>query len=84
MTKEQLREAYDIVLADLMSNCGGLPIGKYDAVNGSAHYMYGIWLIMETIADKAEKREILNAIFANNMDLSEEKARAYLENKDDN
>lgn len=74
MDKRDLREAYEIVLADLMSNCGGLPVGRYDAKNGNKHFMYGIFTIMEIIATKAEKEEILNEIFSKNMEESEIKA----------
>lgn len=73
MDKRDLREAYEIVLADLMSNCGGLPVGRYDAKNGDKIFMYGIWYIMETIAIKAEKQEVLNEIFLKNIDESEKR-----------
>ena len=44
--------AYKIVLED-MKKCD-LLCGKYDAKNGNEHFMYGVSLVMEWIATRAE------------------------------
>lgn len=80
MDKRDLREAYEIVLADLMSNYGGLPVGIYDAKkkdsNRRESFMYGIELIMEIIACNADKQELFLDMFFENMVKSEEKAKS--------
>lgn len=47
--------AYKIVLED-MKKCD-LLCGKYDAKNGNEHFMYGVALVMEWIATRAEDEE---------------------------
>ena len=36
------KEAYRIVLNDILNNGCGMFVGKYNAKNGSAEFMYGI------------------------------------------
>lgn len=43
-------EAYKVVLEDLLNKNIGLLQGKYDAVNGNKHFMYGINVVMSAIA----------------------------------
>ena len=74
MDKRDLREAYDIVFADLISNHGDVFVGKYDAINGNEDFMYGVCFVMEAIALNAEKQEILTDMFLINMIESEKKA----------
>lgn len=71
MNEKELREAYEIVFADLISNCGGLPVGRYDAKNGNEVFMYGIGTIMELIASKIKKEDFFNEMFYQNMEESE-------------
>lgn len=58
---------YKIVLEDLRQ----VPLfaGKYDAKNGSEHFMFGILTVMEYIADKAGNKEYTD-MFIDNMNKS--------------
>lgn len=49
-------EAYRIVYEDLTRE-DGLFTGRYDAVNGTSTYMYGIASVMEKIAYEAGRYE---------------------------
>ena len=43
-------KAYAIVLNDILEKGCSPMIGKYDAVNGDKHFMYGVAIVMEYIA----------------------------------
>ena len=47
MTKQ---DAYRIVYNDILNRDIGLFVGRFDAVNGSREFMYGISTLMEFIA----------------------------------
>ena len=78
MKKEYLKEAYEIVFADLISNYGGLLVGKHDARSKtSSSFINGIWTVMEIVAYNAggeEKQDFLNNIFIENIEKSIERA----------
>lgn len=61
---------YRYVLNDLKSY-GGLLVGKYDARNGNEHYMFGVSLVMEVIANLAGDDDF-GEEFLHNMTLSEQ------------
>ena len=50
MKESAKKEAYKIVLEDLLDKNIGLLQGKYDAINGNKHFMYGINVVMSAIA----------------------------------
>lgn len=66
------RLIYKYVLNDLKSY-GGLLVGKYDARNGNEHYMFGVSLVMEIIANLAGDDDF-GEEFLHNMSLSEEES----------
>lgn len=68
------KEAYKIVLKDLCK-CG-LFRGRYDALNGDEHYMYGVSSVMESIAYHVsdEVGDDFSDKFIKNMLRSEERA----------
>ena len=43
-------KAYAIVLNDILEKGCGPMVGKYDAVHGDKHFMYGVASVMEYIA----------------------------------
>ena len=69
------REAYRIVLNDILNNGCEMFIGKYDAKNGSAQFMYGILTVMEHIAYSIcdEQGDDFSNLFTKNMVDSEKK-----------
>lgn len=68
------KEAYKIVLKDMLKNGTGLFKGKFDAKNGNVHFMYGIHTVMEYIAHKAENKNFDN-IFLKNLEKSIDKTK---------
>lgn len=70
----ETRDAYKIVLKDMLKNGSSLFKGRFDAKNGNIHYMYGISTVMEFIADKAED-ENFNDIFLRNFKNCIDKAK---------
>ena len=70
------REAYRIVLNDILNNGCGMFTGNYDAKNGSADFMYGIATVMEHIAYSIcdEHGDDFSNLFIKNMIASEQKA----------
>ena len=50
-----VKEAYDTVLSDILTNGSKLFAGKYDANNGDKHFMNGILTVMEYIAYKVDE-----------------------------
>lgn len=80
-TKEDIREAYKIVFADMMNDGCGLLVGKYDARNGSNKFMYGIMTVMDYITGNIS--EILSKAFEDEFykNLEESRVRA-VEQKD--
>ena len=75
MNKE-LQDAYKTVFMDLMTNNFGLLVGRYDASNGSEEYMFGIELVMETIAIRSSEEDYENftELFTRNIIESQERA----------
>ena len=73
---------YKFVLKDLSKI--GLLRGIYDANNGSSHFMYGVELVMETIASKAGGKLIDSFAdeFSENMIKSEERAKNEREQRE--
>lgn len=71
------KEAYRIVLNDILNNGCGMFVGNYDAKNGSAEYMYGISAVMEHIAYNIcdEQGDDFSNLFIKNMIASEQKAK---------
>ena len=71
------REAYRIVLNDILNNGCGMFVGNYDAKNGSAEFMYGISAVMEHIAYNIcdEQGDDFYNLFIKNMIASEQKAQ---------
>ena len=69
------KEVYKAIL-DELCECS-LFRGQYDAKNGDAHYMFGVWSVMECLACKVsdEEQDKFNTMFAANMLKSEEKAQ---------
>ena len=51
--------------------------GCYDAKHGDEHYMYGVELVMEIIAEKAGRQKEFNDVFSQNMKESLEKAGKF-------
>lgn len=70
-----VKDAYRIVLNDMMNSGCGLLVGKYDAKNGDEKFMHGINVVMEWIAYRASEKqgEEFSAMFFNNMIESQEK-----------
>lgn len=72
-----IKEAYRIVLNDILNNDCGMFVGEYDAKNGSAEFMYGILTVMEYLAYSICDKEgdLLSDMFIKNMVASEQKAQ---------
>lgn len=70
-----VKDAYRIVLNDMMNSGCGLLVGKYDAKNGDEKFMHGIDVVMEWIAYRASEKqgEEFSAMFFDNMIESQEK-----------
>lgn len=70
-----VKDAYRIVLNDMMNSGCGLLVGKYDAKNGDEKFMHGIDVVMEWIAYRASEKqgEKFSAMFFDNMIESQEK-----------
>lgn len=77
MTNE-LRNAYKMVLEDMMNSECGLLVGKYDARNGGKQFMFGISTVMEWIACRVgdDTLDEFENLFLKNMLESERKAFA--------
>ena len=71
------REAYRIVLNDILNNGCEMFVGDYDAKNGSAEFMHGIETVMEHIAYSIcdERGDDFSNLFIKNMIASEQKAQ---------
>lgn len=74
---DTIREAYRIVLSDILNNGCGMFVGEYDAKNGSAEFMYGISTVMEHLAYSIcdEEGDAFSDLFVKNMVASEQKAQ---------
>ena len=74
---DTVREAYKIVLNDILNNGCGMFVGNYDAKNGSAEFMQGIETVMEYIAYSIsdEQGDDFSNLFIKNMIASEQKAQ---------
>lgn len=75
MNKE-LQKAYQIVYLDMVNSGCGLFVGRYDAMNGDEHFMYGISTVMEYIAHQVSEEDGYNfsEMFNNNLIESKKKA----------
>lgn len=69
----ELTKAYEMVLTDMVENGAAMFQGSYDAKNGKKDFMYGIWTVMEFIADCANNKDFDN-LFIENLKKSEENA----------
>ena len=71
------REAYRVVLNDILNNGCGMFAGNYDASNGSAEFMHGILAVMEYIAYNIcdEQGDDFSNMFIKNMIASEQKVQ---------
>ena len=71
------REAYRIVLNDILNNGCEMFVGNYNAKNRSAEFMYGISTVMEHIAYSVcdEQGDDFSNLFIKNMIASEQKAQ---------
>lgn len=58
--KHKVQNAYELVLKDIIESDIDLFIGKYDSVNGSEKYMYGIQTVLEFIAYKVGEQQGTN------------------------
>ena len=74
---DTVREAYRIVLNDILNNGCEMFVGNYDAKNGSAEFMHGISTVMEYIAYSIcdEHGDDFSNMFMKNMIASEQKAQ---------
>lgn len=77
MMTNTIREAYRIVLNDILNNGCGMFVGEYDAKNGSSQFMYGVGTVMEHIAYKVcdEQGDDFSSLFTQNLIKSEYKAK---------
>ncbi len=73
--RNELRDAYLLVLEDLMENGSSILQGRYDAEQGNRVYMYGVQYVMETVAHKADEQlgNLFAELFMRNVLLSEER-----------
>lgn len=71
-----VKEAYDVVLSDILDNGSKLFVGKYDANNGDKHFMNGILTVMEYIAYKVDEEtgSEFSELFLQNITDSEKKS----------
>lgn len=76
------KEAYKIVFEDLKQQCSVFT-GHYDAVHGNEHFMYGVSMVMESIAYRVDDSTGMNFEneFTDNMIESEEKAKKVKRNE---
>lgn len=74
---DRIREAYRIVLNDILNKGCGMFVGEYDAKNGSVEFMHGISAVMEYLAYSIcdEEGDAFSNMFIKNMIASEEKAK---------
>lgn len=75
---KKLNRIEKIVLAKVFMNlceCG-LFVGKYDATNGSEHFMHGICTVMESLAYSISEKagDTFTETFVRNMEKSHKKA----------
>lgn len=72
------REAYRIVLNDILNNGCEMFVGNYDAKNYSAEFMYGISTVMDYIAYNIsdEQGDDFSNLFIKNIIASKQKAQS--------
>lgn len=72
----ELRDAYKMVLEDMINSECGLLVGKYDARNGGKQFMFGVSTVMEWIASRVgnDTLDEFENLFLKNMLESERKA----------
>ena len=68
---DTIREAYRIVLNDILNNDCKMFVGEYNAENGSVEFMYGILAVMEYLAYNIcdEEGDAFSNLFTKNMPL---------------
>lgn len=71
--EDRVREAYRIVLNDMLNSECGLLVGKYNAKNGNERFMYGISTVMEWLAYRVDDAtgDAFSDMFIKNMIESE-------------
>lgn len=67
------RDAYRVVYEDILAHAPSMFMGRYDAINGNRHFMYGVETVMEYIAYNVSEHtaDTFSNMFLDNMDLSE-------------
>ena len=77
MMTETVRNAYRIVLNDILNNDCEMFVGKYDAKNGNAKFMHGIGTVIGYIAYNVSDEDgyAIENLFVKNMIESEQKAQ---------
>lgn len=70
------KEAYTIVVNDILEGKRKLFLGSYDAKNGSKEFMYGIQALLNHLAFQVSEEKYLEVteLFITNMQKSEEKS----------
>lgn len=66
MPEKQLRNAYRLVLNDMLYSECSLLVDKYDAKNRNDSFMYGVAIVMNWIAHRAGEDEF-SSLFIENM-----------------
>lgn len=74
--EDRLKEAYRIVLNDMLNSERGMLVGRYDARNGNPQFMYGVNMVMEWITYRIsdEVGDDFSQMFVKNMIESEKNA----------
>lgn len=75
--ENKTREAYRIVLNDILNKSPGMFVGNYNAKNGNDNFMHGIGTVMEYIAYSVDDRtgEDFSELFTKNLIKSIDKAK---------
>lgn len=74
---DTIKEAYRVVLNDILNNDCKMFVGEYDAKNGSVEFMYGVSTVMEYLAYRIcdEEGDSFSDMFMKNMVASQQKAQ---------
>ena len=73
---DTIKEAYRVVLNDILNNDCKMFVGEYDAKNGSVEFMHGVSTVMEYLAYRIcdEEGDSFSDMFMKNMVASQQKA----------
>lgn len=73
---KKVKDAYRIVLDDILNSGCEMMVGTYDAKNGDRRFMYGVSAVMDWIAYKVNDKvgDEFSEMFLDNMIKSERKA----------